>query len=232
MAVKPGAFPYDIDNLLGGAVRILFADPDDAGDPGIPAGIEDVIDMRYPYDAVTGWTDLGATKESFSYSRSFDTEGWEIQQEAGNVIEEVTSIERTIELSVAEFRPQTLAMLENAPSAGLSAITAGAGRGAQDVVAFGGFQSPKRYRFAFVSRRSTASGIVTETGTTRTRGRFFLGVLYQAQIAADDMTIEQAKGALTASGVTFTSFPDAAAPAEEEYGAWYDEHAGAVAAPS
>ena len=228
MAVKQGAFPYDIDNLLGGAVRILFADPDDVGDPGIPGDISDIVAMVYPYAAETGWTDLGATKESFTYTRSFDTEGWEIQQEQGNVIEEVTSIERTIELSVAEFRPETLALVENAPSTAITAITAGANKGAQDAIGFGGFQSPKRYRFAFISRRSTASGVVTEPGG-RVRGRFFAGVLYQSQIAADDMSIEQSKGALTAGGVTFTSFPDADAPAEEEYGSWFDEHAGTIA---
>ena len=95
MAVKQGAFPYDIDNLLGGAVRILFADLEEASPPAIPDSIDDVVAMSYPYAPKTGWLDLGATKESFTYSRGFETEGWEIQQEQGNVIEEVTSISRT-----------------------------------------------------------------------------------------------------------------------------------------
>ena len=229
MAVKQGAFPYDIDNLLGGAVRILFADLEEASPPAIPDSIDDVVAMSYPYAPKTGWLDLGATKESFTYSRGFETEGWEIQQEQGNVIEEVTSISRTIELSLAEFRPETLQLMENAPNA--TTVAAATGISQQKRVGFGSFQSPHRYRFAFISRRSTASGIVTEGsgGTPRTRGRFFMGVLYQAQIAADDISLEQSKGALTAAGLTFTAFPDALAVADEEYGAWYDEQAGTLA---
>jgi hypothetical protein len=56
-----------------------------------------------------------------------------------------------------------------------------------------------------------------------------MGVLYQAQIAADDISLEQSKGALTAAGLTFTAFPDAEGVADEEYGAWYDEQAGTLA---
>src|SRR5262245_38319560 len=102
MALVAGAFPYDIDNLLGGAVRILYAPSTQA----IPStgGIADVIEMVGPnYAAKTGWIDLGATKESFSYTRGFDVEGWEIQQTAGNVIEEISDITRSVSVSIAEF---------------------------------------------------------------------------------------------------------------------------------
>jgi hypothetical protein len=224
------AFPYNIDNLLGGAVRVLYADPNAATPVPAPGGIDDVISMVAPYTAKTGWVDLGATKESFTYTRGFETEGWEIQQAQGPVIEEVTSITRTIEVSVAEFRPSVLSILEN--SGVVVDLAAATGVGAQKQVQFGSFSSPKRYRFAFVSRRSTASGIVKEAAGAGAvqRGRFFMGVLYLAQIAADDVSMEQAKGALTATGVTFTSFPDTATSSDEgeEYGSWFDEQAGTL----
>jgi hypothetical protein len=227
MPAVAGAFPYNIDNLLGGAVRILYGDP--AGTPatGIPASIADVINMTSPYAPKTGWVDLGATKESFTYTRGFDVEGWEIQQNQGNVIEEITQITRSIEVSVAEFKPETLQIIENAPT--VADVAAAVGASAQKRVSFGSFQSPKRRRFAFIARRSNASGLVIEPGAGGIqRGRFFMGVIYQAQIAAADTSIEQAKGALTASGVTFTCFPDASQAQGSEYGAYYDELAGTI----
>jgi hypothetical protein len=224
MALTGFPFPYDIDQLLGGAVRILYA-PDSVA---IPADISSVIDMETPYSAQTGWVDLGATKESFSYSRGFDVEGWEIQQLAGNVIEEITDLTRTISVSFADLRPEHLQMIENAPS--VAAITAAAGRSAQEKVAFGSFNSFERFRFAFISRRPIQAGVVTESAGAGagTRGRFFMGVAYNAQIAADEVEFEQAKGELTAAGVTFTLFPEDGEDSGEEYGAWFDETAGTI----
>jgi hypothetical protein len=228
MALSGAPFPYDIDNLLGGAVRILIADADQA----IPTRIFDVMDQEAPYAAKTGWRDLGATRESFSYTRGFDTEGYEIQQVAGNVIEEITDIARSIEVSFAEFNGENLSLIENAPDVDvLAASAAAAAVGSRSPltnrVAFGSFKSISRYRFAFVSQRSTVSGTVTET-TGKERGRFFMGAVYQAQIAADEVEIEQAKGELTAAGVSFTLFPDTTQPTGEEYGAWYDEQPGTI----
>ena len=228
MALTGAPFPYDINNLLGGAVRILYTKIDGTGDTALPGvnGIETVIEMESPYDAVTGWTDLGATKESFTYSRSFDTSGYEIQQVAGNVIEELTDLERTIEVSLADFRPEHLQMIENAPSVG--DVASAAGRSAQKVVKFGSFASIQRYRFAFIAMRPKQAGIVTESDGTTTRGRFFMGIANSAQIAADEVSFEQAKGELSAAGVTFTLFPEPGEANGQEFGAWYDELAGTI----
>lgn len=223
MALTSGAFPYDINNLLGGAVRILYAPLATA----IPADISSVIAMVAPYTAKAGWTDLGATKESFSYARGFSTNGWEIQQQAGNVVEEITDITRSIQLSIAELDPTRLQMIENAPN--IATIVSASQRGAQKKVAFGSFASLQRYRWAFVSRRSIQSGVVTEPGGAQ-RGRFFMGTAFTSQISADDVSLEQSKGDLTAAGVTWTLFPDGTQPDGAEYGAWYSEDAGAVPA--
>ena len=228
MALTGYPFPYDIENLLGGAVRILYADADGgAGDPGVPADLSEVIDMDGGgYAPVTNWTDLGATRDSFTYTRGFDTEGWEIQQLAGNVIEEITDLSRTMEISFADLRPEHLAMIEGAPAP--TTIAAAAGKSAQKKIAFGSFVSLKRYRFAFISQRPQAAGLVVQTDAAE-RGRFFAGVAYSAQLSADEVEFEQDKGALTAVGVTFTMFPEEGEPRGEEYGTYFDEQAGTIA---
>lgn len=222
MAVT-GAFPYDIENLLGGAVRFLYA-PDTED---IPTKINDVIDMVAPYAPNGDWVDIGATKESFTYTRGFDTEGWEIQQVAGNVIEEITEITRSIEVSVAEFTTDILKILEG-DTGDIDAVAAAANVGAQSVLRFGSFSSLTQYRIAFISRRAKASGIVTEPGGA-TRGRFFMGAGYRAQLSADEIEMEQEKGNLTGTGVGFTLFPEDGEDAGEEYGIWADEAAGTIA---
>jgi len=229
MALTGAPFPYDIDNLLGGAVRILYGKVTGTGAASVPVNMADVFDLVSPYAAKTNWTDLGATKESFSYSRSFDTSGYEIQQVSGNVIEEITDISRSVEISFADFRPEHLRMMENAPN--IASVVAAANKSAQKKIAFGTFSSPEQYRFAFVAQRPKQAGIVTEPGAPgKERGRFFMGVIYAGQVSADELTFEQAKGELTAAGVTFTAFPVSGQPTGEEFGAWYDEQAGTIAA--
>jgi hypothetical protein len=188
----------------------------------------DVIDMTAPYHAKTGWKDIGATKESFTYTRSFDTEGLEIQQSTSALFEEITSIARTIECSLAEFNPEILALVEGAESAP-GTVAAATGASAQKVIKFGSFATLERNRFAFISRRNKASGLVTE-GAGLTRGRLVMGLLNQAQLASDDADIEQDKGALTAAGVKFTAFPDEdVEESADNFGAWYFEDAGTIA---
>lgn len=226
-----GAFPYDIDNLLGGAVRIAYSLADgSAGDPGVPATMTDVFSMKAPYALAANWEEVGATKDSFTSTRGFETTGYEIQQEPGNVLEEITANTRTIAVSFAEFRPEVLKLIEGAPA--IEDIVAIAGASAQRKVAFGSIKTLDRYRFAFISRRSKQSGVVKEAAAPGSpqRGRFFMGVVYSAQLAADDVSVEQAKGSLTASQVTFTCFPELTDPQPEgeEYGAWFDETAGTI----
>lgn len=228
MALTGAPFPYDVNNLLGGAVRILYGKASGTGAAAVPTGIDDVVDMVSPYAAKTNWLDLGATKESFSYARSFDTSGYEIQQLAGNVIEEVSDLSRSITVSFADFRPEHLRMIENAPA--VADVAAATGASAQKRVAFGSFQSFEQYRFAFISMRPKQAGTVIEPGSPgKERGRFFMGVANLAQIGADEVSLEQAKGELTAVGVTFTMFPASGQASGEEYGAWYDEQAGTIA---
>jgi hypothetical protein len=216
MAQVTGAFPYDIDNLVGGAVRVLYA-PVSAP---LPADIGDVIDMTTPYAPATPWVDFGATKESFTYTRGFDVEGFEIQQVPGAILEDITDLSRTIAVSVAELRPNLLAMIEQGTEA--TDVAAGTGAGAQDIVKFGSFNSVTQYRIAWISRRHQGSGTVAESASI-TRGRFFMGVGYRCQITADEIEYEGGKGELTGLGLSFKLFPEPGQTYGQEYGLWASE---------
>jgi hypothetical protein len=221
MATVTGPFPYDIDNLLGGAVRVLYAPITQA----LPADISDVIAMTTPYAAQTGWVDFGATKESFTYTRGFDTEGFEIQQVPGAILEDITDLSRTISVSVAELRPELLAVIEQGTIE--ADVAAAGGAGAQDIVKFGAFNSVTQYRIAWVSRRHQGSGTVQESAGPPpvVRGRFFMGVGYRCQITADEIEFEGAKGELTGLGLSFKLFPEPGQTYGEEYGLWASEQA-------
>jgi hypothetical protein len=129
---------------------------------------------------------------------------------------------------IAELHADTLKIIEN--QADETAVAAAVGSSAQTKVSFGAILSPVRYRMAFISRRSQASGLVEEGAGGLERGRFLGAVAHQVQIAADDVEFEFGKGALTGVNVTFTLFPDTSISASEDaYGDWYDEAAGTIA---
>ena len=133
MAQVTGAFPYDIDHLLGGRARVLFAPTTEP----LPGDISDLVDMTSPYAVNGSWEDLGATRDAASYSRSIGTEGYEIQQATGLVLEEITEVSRQLQVSIAEIKPEHLQIIEEAASVGT--IAAAAGVSAQKSVEFGSF---------------------------------------------------------------------------------------------
>ena len=104
MAQVTGAFQYDIDHLLGGRARVLFAPTTEP----LPGDISDLVDMTSPYAVNGSWEDLGATRDAASYSRSIGTEGYEIQQATGLVLEEITEVSRQLQVSIAEIKPEHL----------------------------------------------------------------------------------------------------------------------------
>jgi hypothetical protein len=81
---------------------------------------------------------------------------------------------------------------------------------------------------AFISRRHTSSGLVTEPGGA-TRGRFVMGAGYDVQMTADSAELSQGKGELSAFGITFKFFPHAGGTAGQEYGLWALEDTGTIA---
>lgn len=223
MALVAGAFPYDVNTLLGGAVRVLIA-PYDAGD--IPAIPSDVFLQESPYTAVDPFVDLGATKEAFSYSRNIEVSGFEIQQVQGNVLEEISDSTRTITVSMAALDDVGMALIEQNDVS--SDITAVAGSSAYDKLEFGTITDLDRYIIAFVARRSQASGVVTESDTTTKRGRFVVGIGYNVAVTADNAELQMGKGELSAAQLTFKFFPESSLTSGKEFGMWLFEQAGAI----
>jgi hypothetical protein len=224
MAVT-GAFPYDLNNLLGGRARVLISD--DAGAlPAVPANIKDVFDPISPYTAETGWLDVGATAESTDYTRNLETSGWEIEQSTAAVFEEPTDSPRTIKVAMAEFKPEFIKVMEEAPAVGTVAAVTGAM--AQKSVKVGSITTLTNRRVAFVAMRNKGSGTVTETGAGVIRGRYVMFAAYQATIAADASQVQVAKGQLTSAPVTFSLKPQDGQPSGQEHGIWLMEDAGVM----
>lgn len=223
MTQVAGAFPYDVDHLLGGAARILVSD-DTAALPAVPTKLEDVIDNTFPYAPNTGYVDLGATKEGASYSRDISAEGFEIQQSSGAVLEEVTEVERQLTISVAELRKEHFKILEESQSV-TALAESGTLNNAQDIVKFGSITDLTRRRMVVIGMRSRQSGEVKESAT-RKRGRFLALALYSVALAADESEVPLEKGELAELPIAFKAFPQPGQNSGEEVGFWLDEHAG------
>lgn len=220
-----GPRPYNIDHLLGGGSRILVSD--DTVDPkvDIPAKLEDVVDNTFPYAPVDGWADFGATKEGASYTREISSEGYEIQQATGNVLEEVTEVVRTLNVSVAEFRKEHFKILEESETIEtVAASTSAPKSAAQELVKFGGITDLTHRRMVAIGMRSKQSGVVVESAT-RSRGRFLALVLYDVAIAADSSEVPLEKGSLSTMPIAFRSYPEGGEDAGTEHGLWLDEQA-------
>lgn len=217
------AFPYDINNLLGGRVRVLWAPVSQAA----PASPKDIIAQNAAgsYNPLTGWVDFGAGRDASTYERGLTFTEWEIQQQQAAVIEVPTTVTRHVSVSIAEITEKTLQVIEQAAATGTVAATTGLG--AQKEVGMGNINSLTRYRVAFISMRDTASGFVTELDGTK-RGRFVTGVGWQASITADAASLEQAKATMSAFTVTFNFYPDATQAAGKEYGVWWLENTGTL----
>ena len=222
-----GPRPYNIDHLLGGAARILVSD-DDTALPALPTALEDVIDNIFPYAPVTGYVDFGATKEGASYSREISSEGYEIQQATGNVLEEITEVARTLTVSIAEFRKEHFKIMEE--SAAVETVAESATSAPQDIVKFGGITDLTHRRMVAVGMRSKQSGVVKESAT-RSRGRFLALVLYDVALAAESTEVPLEKGSLAEMPIAFKSFPVGGEEAGQEHGFWLDEGASDFTVP-
>lgn len=225
MAVT-GLLPYDINNLLAGAARVLIGDA--AAPPAVPAKINDVISIKSSgtYLPTTGWIDIGATADASAYSRDLAVEEYRIEQSTGPVLQDVTETNRAIRVQMAELKPEHLQIIENAPA--ITTITAVAGTNtAQKAVKFGTIIDLVGRRVAFVGKRAQQSGVVNE-GAGVTRGRFVVVVLYNCLISADTAEISVGKGNLAQAPVTFRAYPEGTQPSGQEYGVWFDEQAGAI----
>lgn len=225
MTLVKGSFPYDLDHLLGGRVRVLISKITTTP-AAIPVKINDVIGLEGTYDPVTKWLDVGAARDSASYSRSFSEEGWGIQQVNSDVLSDITGTARSVSLSVAEVRPDLLELIEQSP--GGETVVAAVGASAQKAVPFGQINDLDRWRVAFIAQRKKKSGIVKEKTGSKERGRFVAITINEATITADETGIEFDKGSLSHVPLTFTAYPAAGETEGEEFGRWILEDAGTI----
>jgi hypothetical protein len=216
--------PWDITKLAVGPVRVLLAPTSEA----VPTSLQDVIDLVSPYDPAGDWFDLGAARESSTYTRGMDEEGLQIQQESGDIMTEITDISRSLKLSIAEIAPENIGIIEN--SVVTEAVAAAANTSAQTAVPIGSFSDLENYRAAMIAVRKKQSGVVTEPGAgALERGRLVAVVLNRVTLAAEDADLEWDKGQLTQAGLTLNSFPEPGSDDAESYGRWFFEAAGVIA---
>ena len=219
-------FPHNIQNLIAGPIRVLYAPIAQA----LPVGLDDIIDLTDPYDPVTGWEDVGATTDESEYSLDMESEGYEIQQTTAIVAEKITQTNRTTTVPMAEFTPELTKLAEEAKE--ITTIAAAAGASAQKAVDVGGIDSLTRYRFAFVAMRDQGFGnLVTEPGAGSVQRGAFVGFCaYSASIAAEEQSLSIDRENLSAREVTFAFYPDGAVvDPRKAVGRWFFEDAGTIA---
>lgn len=227
--MSDAAFPWNIANLLGGRVRVLYAPTTVA----VPAGPKDVFvqtAVASPnYAGATGWLDIGAGRDASHYERGITTADWEIQQAKAAAVRQVSGVVRRVQVSMGEFTPELFQIIEEAPAIGT--LAAASGVSAQKEVGMGGIDTLTRYRVAFVAQRDPSAGKVIEPtgGNVAGRGRFVVGCGWEASISADQVQLEYAKATMSALTVTFEFFPVSGQAAGKEYGAWWFEQAGTIA---
>jgi hypothetical protein len=220
MAETTGLFPYDIDELTAGPIRCLWAPISQA----IPTTLADVIDQVSPYAPKTGWVDFGATAGPWVNQRNITTTQFKIQQTTLTVQERVNEVVRTVQVAVAELRPDVMQVLEGGPTT--ETAVAGTGVGAYTKAPFGNILDLTQYRMAFIGCRGKDQGIVTEPTTSLVRGRMFAYFANRVQLAAENLQTSLGQGDLGNANCTFKLYPDYTEAAGAEHGAWVFEDAG------
>lgn len=217
-------FPYQIANLTVGPITAMVATVEAVS--SFPTKLQDVLQTYSPYTAVSPFFRFGAGVNPGSYSTGNTQSDLTIEQDTEPVDTEVTAVNRSIQINMAEFSPQALAIVEQSPGVEVVAAQAGVAV-AQDAVPFGSYSDLDHYRVVLLARRKKKWGVVTEPGGA-TRGRILGAFLYSATITGDAKTAQFAKGSLASMDVTFQAYPDDAAPGGSDHGRWLSERAGTI----
>jgi hypothetical protein len=218
-------FPYDVTKLARGPARVLYA-PVKAT---LPTKLQELHKLVAPYTVAGEWKDLGAIPEGEapSYSRGFESEGQNIEQETGSIFEELTDVNRSMQVTVAEIDPTNLKIIEGTSIAN-ETVAKGKEISEQEVVPIGVVPELPQYRVAFIFQRRIEAGVVKEPTTNLERGRLIAVVLNRVQLSADDSEISIEKGSLVSAPITFEAFPEPEQTAEKSHGRWFFEKAGTI----
>jgi hypothetical protein len=221
---------YDITKLGVGPARVLYAPVSES----VPKKLHDIVELINEdgfYKPVGDWVDFGAAPEGdgASYSRGFETESLGIEQSSGAIFTDITDVNRSISLNVAEIDPVNMKIVEGT-SIATETIAKAKGSSAQERVPIGSVTEFDQYRIVLIAQRKKQSGVVKEPDNTE-RGRLVAVVLNRCQISADDSEIEVSKGNLMSAPLTLEGFPEPGEPGEKAFGGWIFESAGTIEAP-
>lgn len=222
--------PYDLENLVGGPLRALYA-PIETALPAKPVDVfaQTAADEYEPAGAGLTWKDFGATSGSApQVSRNFEIAGAKVHQSRAEVLKRVTAVTRQVQIPFAELSPEILQIVENAPA--VATIAAAANSGAAKKVAFGNVTDLTPFRLALFAELLQDQGVVTEPGGVK-RGRWFGYVAYKARLSADNVQLQfEDNGTLAVAQCTFELEPDPTATEGQEHGFWVIEDAGTILA--
>lgn len=222
--------PYDIFNMVVGAVRVVYADADGANAIAVPTKLQDLQDLTPTagdYPTATDVNDLGAATDGSEYTHGRELEGVEIEQETGSIFEEITQVSRGFSLSMAELEPNNVQLIEVASAIETIAAVANAG-GAQKSVGLASYTELPAYRIALIGVRKRAAGLVTHATSGMERGRLVAVTLNRATLSSDENTTSFGKGTLANTSLGVTAFPEPGEAADVAYGRWFFEDAGAI----
>src|SRR5690242_12023083 len=95
---------FDITKLGIGPARVLYAPTS----VDVPTKLQDIVELvnaEGEYAAAEGWVDFGAAPEGdgAGYSRGFETESLGIEQSSGAIFTDITDVNRSISLNIAEI---------------------------------------------------------------------------------------------------------------------------------
>lgn len=219
--------PYDISKLATGPIRVVYA----------PLSVEpwtklqDIHGLVDPYTVVEDVNDFGAAPEGegSSYSREFELEELGIEQTTSAILSEITDVNRSFSLPVAEIDPDNIKVVEGTEIDD-EEVEAAANTSAQTVVPLGIVSELPEYRVALIAQRPRKSGVVKEP-EGKERGRLVAVILDRCTLAADSSEIEGSRGSLMSAPITFEAFPETEEEdPEKQHGRWVFEAAGTIEA--
>jgi hypothetical protein len=196
---------WDKLGLLPGPADVLIA-PSSVAAPTKP---KEAFLQKDPYTPVTGARWIGATAAPSVYARNFTEAGFQIQQANGDVFTQLSDTERTSRFNCANITKDNLGLLENsAPSADLASE---ANQSAYEEVPMLDVDELDHYWIAFVARFPKEAGEVIEPPGAggKVRGRYYIVVLNDVVLAAENVEESIGKGDLVNAQITMKGAPDA-----------------------
>lgn len=224
MAETTGRFPYDLNYLRDGRLRMVYGLRSDITVlPDSPT--PDVVAAASPYAAAADWNNLGATGGALTHTRGRTLSDWRIQQTDAAVFRSVTESTMGVTVPAVQLSPTFLALLEQSP--GVETIAAATGHAAYSVVPVGNISELEEFRIAFLGFYKKSQGIIREgAGDTVGRGRMFGFVGYRATLSGDAVTITYEAGNMASADLSLDLYPDSGAAANKELGYHFEEDQG------